>query len=408
MRFNERFFDILQFYVYFVKITSVMSTPEAERFMFDTMAGSLIIGEAAYAESIEAGTHPYDIVDVSAILTGEAETQVEVEPLEVEDWQPKDYIAYGKWLLSVLPDNYRLKHKTLQLAYKHGFGPEPQRIYRKDKRTSQPRFNGYADFYMQIGATESVKKGLHDHMTFTDAMDYVKKECQKIAQRGVRPTAEYFLQLASEGKGPAQKAIKRITGKPYGKLIDMAGYPEPRAWSNEDYVEWGVRFTIANDRLPYHGGIRQLSKRFRGPSDASIARRFGGILSYQTEVEAAYRRHVEEKEYILQAKLDDIKLGIEDGTIPSTILDETDQEKLLITAGKLAIVHKVLDGITPKQALTIARIKSTDAFVNGLLKRAPKLTKADIEVVALGLGVFDDLWPCDDYKEYLKIVPESL
>ncbi len=364
----------------------------------------LIVGAQALDDALESGFSPEDIIPLQKALTDEVTPVTKPEKLDVDDWSRQDYIAFGKWLMNVA--NEPLTHRRALLpAYNLGFGPEPQRIYRKDIATKEKRFDGYADFYDQIGAKDAMRKGRFDHWDFLTLMKYVKKEADNAAAEGIRPTVAFFNKLAAKGKGPSSHSVQRIADTPFGKLIDMAGYPEPRSWSTDDFIDWGVRFTIANDgRLPYMAGIEELSKRFRGPSEASLRRRFGGIMSFQTVVTEAYEKHVKEAESLRQVKLDAIQLEIEAGTMPIEMIEIEDHDKMLLQAGKYWIARKLIPHLSQEQLFKIATESlTTKAFVGRLTSRDPRVKQAHVEATATALGVVDDLWPMDGYKEYMRV-----
>lgn len=367
--------------------------------VYDTQRQTAVVGAAAYEQALEAGVYPDELVSISEMLLQPAPTRTETR-LPVDDWSREDYIAYGKWLLDAASP--KLTHKILQTSYDLGLGPEPQRLYRKDRSIDQPRFKGYAGFYREIGALESVKRGEYSDWDLKTTLKYVERQAVKVADDGIRPTVDVFENLAKNGRGPNNDRIKRLTGLPYGKLLDLVGYPEPRAWTLDDYIDWGVRFTIANDRIPYHGGIVKLARTFRGPSEMAIHRRFGGIMSFQTLVMERYEQLQKEQAEKATQIHERLKLDVESHKLPAELLELPDEDAVKIAARCWLVQHILRD--TAHDALPKSVRESNSGFKNYIQKYNPSVTDADIETTASTLGVFDYLWPPQEkFKSYLKV-----
>lgn len=370
---------------------------------YDQSSMRLVLGDAAFQDAIDSGVHPSDIVALAEKLDT-IDHQDKVMPDEranVEGWTKQDYISFGKWITSTVPGTPRSRH--VDRAYELGLGPEPQRIYRKDRTINEPRFKGFGDFFEQVGAEGAIHRFKYDHMTFGDVMKYIRTNADRLASAGRRPTVVAFEELAKSGKGPSQEVAKRITNQSMGKLIDMAGYPVYENWTDDDYVEWGVEFMIVNDRVPYYGALRFLSSKFRGPSDRGISNRFGGIIAFQNVVLEAYDQRMKREQRVLSRKLDDIQIDTENGLLPDGLIVEGDIPATLAKTGRARLVFKFLPDLPPHKASELINMKSPDAFVKSLCRKAEKVTQAHVETVALALGIFDDIWPPETNSEHLRL-----
>lgn len=372
-------------------------------YFYNVAEPGIIVGDEAYQHAIETGAHPADLVSLTDLLTGTVDSSETHQPLDVNDWDHNMYLAFGRWLITTV--DAPLRHRIIQNAYKLGLGPEPQRIYRKDPILGRPRFHGYRDFYEQLDAKDTIRKGTYDTLSFADLMKHVKKHADHAAATGIRPTVGLFEQLAKDYKGPSDTTVRRMTGVSYGKLLDMAGYPEPRNWTNDDYLEWGVKFMRANQgRLPYYGGIKELSGRFRGPSDVSIARRFGGIWSFQTAVEEQYQAYIDAQQEEENRKLTAIKHELEIGTMPEALFEDCDPPTALRRAAQYWVSRHFFPAMSQERLLRLASTDMISRFVQKIRQNNTALNLAHIEVAASELGVFDDIWPPDnDFMTYLKV-----
>jgi hypothetical protein len=368
---------------------------------FDLAEALLIVGNNAYETAIEFGASPNDLRPLAEVLTHpEIEITTRPERLDVNFWSVDDYISYGKWLMGAA--EIKLSQKLLQRTYELGLGPEPQRLYRKDRSIAQPRFKGLSGFFKAVGSLESGLRLQYDGWSLARTLEYVKIVAQEVAESGKRPTVEAFNDRAKANQGPSNEVVRRLFGHPFGRLLDMAGYPEPKHWSDQDYIDWGVRFFEANGRLPYHKGITTLSKNYRGPSEHGIARRFGGIWSFQTEVERALKEAESAEEALIQ-ELE--LLAASDPHFKEFIEGLEDRQLKKMVYAKYVMVRRLLQHDVKDETLLNQCIKSTTpSFCAYLLGRRKDKKASDLEELASRLGVFDILWPPDrEYLEYLNV-----
>ncbi len=370
---------------------------------YNIVEGVAITGKAAYEDALSSGVDPTDIVPLADVLSGESKPLNQVDRLHVDDWQRSDHISWGKWLLGAA--SVRLTRQVMYNAYEAGLGPEPQRIYLKSRNAAEPHFKNISHFYQEIGADQSLKKYEYDHWTFGELIQRIKTLADEMAEQGLRPTVEQFDKLAQQGLCPRpERMTRRLTGWTFGELIDMTGYPQVQTWDDDRFLEWGIKFTEANGRLPYGGGIIAIARRFRGPSERTIANKYGGILAYQNKVIEVYEAQQKQKSEERRKKLDVIELAQEHGELPECVADQSDQASMIQIAARVWLLQALLPDLSLTQQDSAARLESTSAFLARIRQHGRHLTPAHIEVMASQIGVFDDIWPPDDsYLEYLQV-----
>lgn len=371
-------------------------------YYFDLNERSIIVGEQAAIDSLERGVHIKDLVPFSELGSVELESIMHnSEHLDVDDWDRQDYIVYGKWLLSA--SQTPLTHRLLHNAYVLGIGPEPQRIYRKDRATSKPRFNGYREFYKIVGSDESMMKGSFDSWDFSKSLKYVRTIADNSARNGIRPTTKHFEELAAESKIPKRETLLRTAGTSYAKLLDMCGYPRPKIWEIEDFLEWGLKYYETNNgKLPDLSGIQELSKKFRGPSASSVTRRFGGIWSFQNAVETEVKKRESVMADMQSIKQRAVEDEINRGLVPEFIQNHNDEITKNKLFSRLLIVRRLFPSIDEPTFEKILAIEKDNDFITRIIQKS-KSSRADIETLALRLGIFEDLWPSDtSYLEYMR------
>ena len=373
-------------------------------FYYDISNQTLLIGRIACDESVARGVNPLDIVPLEqALLDCSISDNITTEKLNVSDWDKNDYLNFGQWLNGVTPST-KLKSSILYSAYKLGIGPEPQRIHHVNRKTGEKLFAGFGEFFEKCGSKDSIYRYRFDDISFSSLLSFIKLEADKLAENGIRPSVKHFENLIESGNAPSRRVLKRIVGHTYGELLDMAGYFDARSRTKNDLVEWGVKFTLANNRPPYFAGIKKLSKNFKGPSKTSLVRRFGGILSYQTEVIVAHEEYLKEQSRLRSLKLDQIQLEIESGDLPQDLYNQEENDQSILNVARFRVVEKLLPDypINKKIKLSCSQI-SPDWFAKIIMRLNPEISIATIETTALMLDVFDDIWKFDDYLTTLKV-----
>jgi hypothetical protein len=186
----------------------------------------------------------------------------------------------------------------------------------------------------------------------------------------------------------------------------MAGYPDVKNWGAEDLVTWGVSFMKANDgMLPSQSMIDYLSSKKLCPSASTVANRFDrSLVGYQAELKAAHDKRTLEERTEREAILATIKSG----QLPPELFQNTKTEaQRLVNYARYIVADELLskDMVVTKISIGAMNTDSVirDGFVRSIRKNNPAITAGDIESTALYLGVFDYIWPMDDYMETLCI-----
>lgn len=371
-------------------------------YLFNTATGELLVGQAAVGQHIEIGGDPSDLTPLKDLLESRDKIDGSYPRLDARDWPVNHYVDLGKWLLDVTDPP--LRSRMLFRAYELGIGPDPQRIYRPERGSKLPRFNNFGEFYDAIGAQGVRRKGRYSDWSFTRTMKYIDENAQEAVTTGIRPTVAYFHNLWEAGNGPSVEVMQKGTGNSVGRLLDMAGWPEVMHWDEERYIDWGVKFTLANGRLPYYEGIRILSAKRRGPSHPSIHRNFGGIKPYKKLVKDAVDLELIRREKEHTQKIAEIDENLNSGALPlDAVIHDLPATELLRIIAQYKIATKLLPNATPHTKREIATSKKPNTFVKRLQEIEPHLSEARIEIAADSLGVFSDIWPFDDYLDYLKV-----
>ncbi len=369
-------------------------------YYFDTFSGQLIIGRIALDAHFEAGGHSDDIHSLEKILTS-PDIKIEpnqYEPLNTKDWSREEYVSYGQWLADVVDrpyTQYQLDRNTIVRAYRLGLGPGYLSIMNPD------RFGSLSNFYTAIGLKNAKRREQYTEWEIEDYITYIRNAA---AELGRIPTREMLFDLSRQGKGPSPFLMDEEVG--FTNLIRIAGIGKERSnWTEEDFINWGVKFMIANKgRPPSALFIDRLSKKGSGPSFSAVRKRFETITQYKQLVIEAYSLEKErldiEKEHKLKLVMEDAATGI----LPAELLDDSLSDEVNIQRAAQYKLIKLLRVRAPTYKMEmIASLRHPNQLITTLLRIDKRtFTKADIIETAKREGLYEDIWP-DPTIEALKV-----
>lgn len=322
-----------------------------------------------------------------------------------------DYILYGKWLSSVVGpsgDARALTFDILQRAHQLGVGPGTHRI------EAGIRFGTVTNYQEKIGLKNIRWRHAFDEWTQQDCLKHLKKIGQQLKRR---PTERDLLNRIRKGKKEPSPFIigQKFKGRGIASIAERAtGYVNVKSWDNEDFINWGKKFMRANQGvIPTSRALDFLVNRGYGPSQSSIKRRFDGILKYQAILNKEYEEEVAKIEIDRKDKLEKIRAIAEsDSRAAALFEDGAEEETLLIRYARYEVVNDLLgpNQTDSKLSISLSGTKTLPAknLVGQIRKVNDAFTAGDIEYSALTHGVFDYLWPMDDYMTTLKIPDELL
>lgn len=367
-------------------------------FWFDTQAGKMIAGEAAYEEAVTQ-SFPGDIVPLPELLLAPDfpyQPRDFVERRTKQLWSREEKLALGHWALKLLEDGAgepRMLKSEPHIERLHILGLSPSaRAFNE--------FGPFSAFRESVGSPieNRGEYGIYANWSIKDFVDYAR-ELEK--QIGDKPEQGDF----ERAGGPTHGMIySRVGG--VRKLNEYLGYPNIQEWDKDDFIAWGTKVIAANgaERLTT-ALVRVLSRRRHGPGDRTIIRHFTRWSHFKQQAIDTYGYEAEDAACMQQHKLDRYKQMLELGTLPSEY-GELEESELLRRAGRYLVVR---DCIPTLAKHTRNRLASSSGPIIPLLRSLqPQLSAGQIEMVAVSQGVFDDLWPIDPGLENLKVTDSEL
>lgn len=357
---------------------------------YDTRVGELLIGEAAVAPRLEEGGP--DIVPLHDLLTRPnfAYQNGEFARAQVDNMTRDDYVQLGKWVVNVLeegtPDTQplpSLDEDLLQRLYILGLGPERQRYVRCD------RFDNLADFRDAVGVPGRQAWGKYRRWPFAQ---FVRHAQEVAAAKGGKPSSDDYDTLAKAGKGPSAETMWAHAGS-LDDLHELIGFPNVRAMSDSDLIEWGVQAVLVNGEDKFGWLLLDiLSRRDRGPSYNFTRQRFGSWKVYKDTVLQT-----------LKSKNDYYDNQLAAGNLPASF-NALPPAKLHATAARYLVAISCAPQLPPSRLEQLA-FTASKTFTPALIKAtdSASVTGGIVETTALGLHVFDDIWPRHNYLEHLKV-----
>ena len=367
-------------------------------YYFDVQHGGLIIGAAAVEQAFESSQGIDLPVGLSDMLHAKVPEYKNGDYVHypVDDCDDTDYRMYGKWLAALTSedDHMTTSDKTIHRAYHLGIGPSRDRIVARFGSVWQYR----QSLGLEIGRT---------NYRFADwgRIDYVTY-AQSLAQElGRRPTRnDYHAKSIGHG-GPPVNALYNVFGS-IGELNELIGYPDVKKWDIADYIQWGADVKHANDYAELTQTlVAMLSKNDRGPSFRTLYNKFGSLIRYQGLVDIELQNRQEQK----LRKIKHYHKLIADNQLPLAYrsLKEAD---LLHMAGKYVLVNALIrkhNHVADSRTITAIADADTNDMIRLLLARRG-VSRADIEVTAVEMAIFDDIWPAytEARFDYLRVIEE--
>lgn len=373
---------------------------ESEVYFFNTMNGSLLVGQTAVEAELESGSNPADIVSLAELLT-QNDRMVgpkDFEPMPRDAWDRTLDVAAIRWLHGVVSQNNSGQCISEEVITRAGYmGLVPRVHYFRSKP------GGLAGLYAEAGLKGTRNRNLISAWTTRDFISYIDGLTKDLRHK---PGYDDLVNASqASAKNPSPEQIVRKFGASLPQLFELAGYPDIKSWTEEDYIDWGVRFMFANDgKLPTSRSMAILSSRHRGPHYKSIYDNIGSLVHYQKLVQEKYELEMNYREQVAKERIEQIELEIEDGTYPRALFEqgETSKAKIAIYA-RYRLLQYLLPSLEEKYKKQNAKIQRPDWFVGAIQRANPALSAGQIETTASTLGLFDDIWPMDDYMDYLKV-----
>jgi len=372
--------------------------------LFDTQEGVVITRRGRGGQIDEEDAR---LVRLSALLTM-ADFPFQHGDFPVDPpalWTRERCIAAGTWVMGVLAE--------AQSAEERAAGHRPrlvrdhmERLYTLGLGPGRFVLNQLFGNFGAYGDAAEVRTG-RDNRPYENwsIAQYVEHAASLARRLGRKPREPDYTHAHERGKGPnARQIIERVGG--IRALNEYIGYPNIHDWTLDDYVNWGARVARANK-----GGaltarlLGHLSKAKRGPSASIIQQKFGGLGPFQDqamqraqEVEATEAAH--QKDLLqLYERLHAAGVGAARG-LPQI-------RTRLLYAAKYTVASELLPPVTLRSFPYLLRTP-TPLFLATLRDLRPSLSTVDIEATAKNLGVFDDLWPMDEWRDYLHVPLEVL
>ncbi len=369
-------------------------------FWFDTRDGALLIGrEAAIPRLNEAGS---DVLPLAEILEAEEFPYGihEYDKTEVEDWTKEDYINYGRWVLNIIKTEEELQPITrrhIVRLYQLGLGPRHTHMLEACQAKT------WWELRREVGSPPGHDIGRFLEWTLQDFVNYARSLEAELKRK---PTELDYAQASIKRDGPTPRIIDSRLPGGVGYLNENLGYPNIHNWTKDDYVSWGAKVIKANGGRTITSQFPKiLSKRKRGPSDRTIYNHFGNWDNFITQAEEEFIQLEQEARTSRVSKLKHYTEMVKDGTLP-TEFSNLDEEQLIQGAAKYLVVSKCAPDLSSYQKLVISQRQHT--YVEALMNAKEGLTAGKIEIIAISLEVFDDIWPMKEDLSYLYISDEEL
>lgn len=367
------------------------------------LSGDLYIGELALADAIDSGHDQRDIVPVLDAIDNLdiIPESTAIKGMGRNKWSAEDCVAYGKWLSGLIKSDDKDRHVTeavIESAYRLGLGPYQKSLAGK--------FGGKLwQFQDAIGENNSYARGRYSEWGTRDFVEYGRRVVR--ALHGKKPTTADFQRWFKNGKGPSAAYIRRRVGG-VDALQELLGFPNINDWAEEDYIEYGVRVIQANPEQKLTRNVfDELSKRKRGPSTRSIVNHFGTLSKYKEQITTEHTIRSEVEKLTQRRTCAEYLSEINKGQLPIKLvesLDDTEQPTEFIRrVAKYKLIASIQSGMTPSAMLELSS-RDTEVLVKRLVSDSEEtLSPAKVEVKAEQLGVMDDMWPMEEYLDYLKI-----
>ncbi len=368
--------------------------------------GQLLHGTDAYNSFLASGEPPEAAPQLGCLIV---DREIAIDRgaygrLDTGGFEVDDLVRWGKWLSSLLPaesNRKALNRDDILRSYYLAVGPSITRLVSPDA------FGSLGQFYSSIELQNTHRIGLHDNLTNGELEAYIARRARN--HRG-KPTYRYLNEHAShKPDDPSGRVINRISPRKLSTLHEERGFVDARKMDFNDLINWGVKFKIANQGATiYKAYLGHFSALRRGPGYRAIYNKVGPVPFYDKLVSEAYDAHILAHEADLEALMARVNEGLSTGNLPEQYFVDgmTDEDKLALAA-RFWIVSYFTDDVPPGEKHHVARLSSTKGFIKALTTYLPTLSKGNVELAAIELGVYELLWPFNEFMKYLKL-PEEI
>jgi|SRR5665213_3468201 len=373
---------------------------EGIQLYFDTFGGELIVGADSYEAAIEGGAHPMDIRPLGELLT-QKEWNIgpnDYQPILSSKWDRSLDVPAVTWVQNVV-SRYQpgavVTGDVLLRVGKLGILPRAEHFKRHP--------GGLAKIYEEAELSGVTNRGVFDAWTRADLLGYINRSAKELEKRPTWRDLEGRARDNASNPGPA--VICRLLKCSYGEILELAGYPNIRSWDLEDYINWGVRFMIANNgEEPSTEPLNLLSAIYRGPHAKTIQNKFGTVTKFRELVRERFEVETKFQESVRKAKLQQIEHEIDRNEFPTVLVEHANTaEDVIAIRARYRILKCLLPDVEESYILEKAVIRQQHWFVRAIQHADPHITAGYIETTAVKLGLFEDIWPMDDYMSALKV-----
>ena len=239
----------------------------------------------------------------------------------------EETIARGRWLGALMAQSEvqtALTPAIIRRASKLGIINSYDTLVRKFE-------NGFAGFREAI-ESEPPRSGRFDSWM---VKDFVLDVLKTAKENGTKPNKRI---LKERSKLNPDKPSPQIMVGRFGTLdtlYELSGYSNPDLWEEQDYIDWGIKFIMANARAPLGRDMNLLSKRGVAPASGTFSNHFGSLKKYKTEVEVKHAYKLFQR----QQQLRDITARIESGQLPVELFRTTrDRREILSRYAKYSML----------------------------------------------------------------------
>jgi hypothetical protein len=369
-------------------------------FFFDIQSGELLIGQLAVEVAIEAGSNPMDIQSFPELLTQKERVigPKHFSPMPYENWDSSDDVVVAEWLHNVVSQDDLGKTLSEEVITRAGYlSLVPRLNYFKS------RDGGLVGIYKKAGLEGVRTRSLCDSWTTSNFVVYVNDLAKTL---GRKPAYNDLLQAGRMAGNPSPQQINRhFKEGGLAKLFELAGYPNIKAWTESDYIAWGVKFMFANDgKVPTSRAMATLSATHRGPHYSSIYDNVGSMIEYQERVQEEYEIELKYGLFEKEEKLRLIEKETEDGSYPDSLAQKYQTEdEIIATHARYRLLKYLVPALEEKYLRQNAIIQRPNLFVLAIQRANTALTAGQIETSASILGIFDDIWPMNEHLRYLRV-----
>ncbi len=370
---------------------------------FDIASGTLLIGREAFDAHLEAGGHPLDIVDLPNYLAGNVEVKpaVNIAKVENSEWDPDLDVPYAQWLhseaLQADPPG-RLNREVLRLAGNIGLGASLQ-YFRNSPGT-------LSDLY-QKAELEGVKtSGIFDDWSTADWVNYITTLGESLQRKPTGPDIDE----ASTKPGNPSIRVMNIHGISPARIIEMAGWVDVNGWSRENYIDWGVKFMLANEgQKPTARLMRILASKGFGfePNNIYNGDIFENLIDYQGQVKSVFDKLIKEKTEAEAIREAEYQMALAQDPLLERLvaMGGIEARKIQIHARYMLSILLIPD-IDDDLLRQICTPYSSSRFIGQLRSGDPSLTAQQIEDEAIKHYLHDIIWPNYGFMERMRVIDE--